>query len=402
MFSKVSAVIYFVVGTMFFNVNYKEDNIEELDLYAQSAVLMDADSGRILYGKNENEIMANASTTKILTCILALEMGDLNSYVPVSDVAERMPKVHLGMKEGQFFRLEDLLYSLMLESHNDSAVAIAEYIGGSTEGFAVLLNEKAKSIGCENTYFITPNGLDAIEGDKFHSTTAEDLSKMMAYCVLRSPKKEEFSKICTEKNYVFHDYIKTQEGYEVGKRTYNCGNKNAFLTMMDGVIAGKTGYTGKAGYCYVAALEEGDRTFVVSLLACGWPNNKTYKWSDAKELFQYGLEKFEYRNILRDVETPGVNVEGGTPYGTKILPVYVFDRDEELNMLLCEQDVVEIKLRLPKVLNAPVKKDEIVGKLEYYVNNEKVKSYDIKTKSAVERHSYLWSLKYVWKEWMVS
>ena len=156
-----------------------EEPPKETELYAKSAVLMDADSGRILYEKNGHEAMANASTTKILTCILALENCDLDSKVTVSQNAASQPKVHLGMHEGQTFYLKDLLYGLMLESYNDCAVAIAEHIAGSTENFADMMNEKAKEIGCGDSYFITPNGLDKKDDVSFHHTTAADLAKIM-------------------------------------------------------------------------------------------------------------------------------------------------------------------------------------------------------------------------------
>lgn len=398
---KVSALIYLLSFAMLVLKSPNADNDTELDLYAQSAVLMDADSGRILYGKNESEVMANASTTKILTCILALELGDMEAYVPVSSVAAKMPKVHLGMKTGQYFKLKDLLYSLMLESHNDSAVAIAEYLGGSVEGFAALMNEKAKSIGCENTYFITPNGLDAVEGEKFHSTTATDLSKLMSYCVLRSPKREEFMEICTRSNYSFQAYKQTEEGFVGTGRNYSCSNKNAFLSMMEGVLAGKTGFTNKAGYCYVAALSDDKRTFVVSLLACGWPNNKNYKWADTKKLFRYGLENFYYENIVTNVELPVLEVEGGIPYGRKEVPVYLCDNTKPYEVLLGKEDKVEVKVYLPRKVYAPVEKNERVGKMEYYLNGEVVKSCEIRTKAGVEEHSYLWSLKYIFRKWMI-
>ncbi len=136
---------------------------DELNLYAQSAVLMDASTGRVLYGKNENLARPMASTTKIMTCILALESGNLSDTVTASQNAASQPKVHLGVYKGETFLLKDLLYSLMLESHNDAAMMIAEHIGGSQEGFARLMNQKARDLGCEDTYFITPNGLDAKE-----------------------------------------------------------------------------------------------------------------------------------------------------------------------------------------------------------------------------------------------
>lgn len=165
-----------------------------LELYAQSAVLLDADSGRVLYSKNGEEILPMASTTKILTCILALEKGNLEDKVLVSSRAAGMPKVKLYVREGEIYQLKDLLYSLMLESHNDSAVAIAEHIGGSVEGFAGLMNEKAREIGCESSCFLTPNGLDAVKADtgEFHSTTASDLARIMAYCIGKSKKVKNF------------------------------------------------------------------------------------------------------------------------------------------------------------------------------------------------------------------
>ena len=162
---------------------------------------MDADNGRVLFEKNGSEKKPMASTTKIMTCILALEEGNLTDVVNVSENAARQPKVHLGMQMDEKFYLRDLLYSLMLESHNDSAVAIAEHIGGSVQAFADKMNAKAKEIGCRDTYFITPNGLDASDDKGEHSTTAEDLARIMSYCILKSPKKESFLSITQKGSY---------------------------------------------------------------------------------------------------------------------------------------------------------------------------------------------------------
>ena len=171
-----------------------------LSLHSLSAVLLDGDSGRVLYGRDMDTPRPMASTTKIMTCILALEQGNLSDVCTISANASSQPKVHLGVRAGQKFLLEDLLYSLMLESHNDSAVAVAEQIAGSVEEFAKKMNRKALSIGCENTYFVTPNGLDATNRDesgevRMHSTTATDLARILRYCIMESPKREEFLKI---------------------------------------------------------------------------------------------------------------------------------------------------------------------------------------------------------------
>ncbi len=220
-------------------------------LYAQSAVLMDGDSGRILFEKNGYEQKPMASTTKIMTLIVTLENANPDEIVTVSEYAAGMPDVQLGIRQGEQYRLGDLLYSLMLESHNDSAVAIAEHVGGSVEGFAGMMNAKARDIGCYNTYYITPNGLDASDEKGEHSTTAADLARTMRYCICQSPKREEFLAITRTSSYSFGD--------TEGLRSFTVGNKNAFLTMMEGALSGKTGFTNNAGYCYVGALQREDR-----------------------------------------------------------------------------------------------------------------------------------------------
>ena len=308
----------------------------ESELYAKSAVLMDGDSGRVLYQKNGQEAMANASTTKIMTCILALENCDLDSEVEVSSLAASQPKVHLGMRSGQHFYLRDLLYGLMLESFNDCAVAIAEYVAGTTENFAALMNDKAEEIGCNDTYFITPNGLDATNQEGFHHTTAEDLAKIMRYCIRISDKAEEFLKITGTAQYSFNDIE--------GKSSYSCYNHNIFLQMMEGALSGKTGFTGNAGYCYVGALERGERTYIVALLACGWPNNKSYKWADTKKLMNYGLSAF-VKKSMRDVKIDEsrllpIAVEDGQTEGigmTAYVTPVVRDDGEDLKLLLREE-----------------------------------------------------------------
>ncbi|MDE6828909.1 MAG: serine hydrolase, partial [Lachnospiraceae bacterium] len=173
----------------------------EGQLYARSAVLMDADSGRVLFGKEEDVVRPMASTTKIMTCILALESQKGDQIVAASANAAAQPKVRLGVKEQEQFYLRDLLYALMLESYNDSAVMIAEGISGTVEEFAGLMNQKAKDLGCESTYFVTPNGLDGSDENGTHSTTARDLALIMRYCISQSPCKEEFLEITRTKSY---------------------------------------------------------------------------------------------------------------------------------------------------------------------------------------------------------
>ena len=373
---------------------------EELQLYAQAAVLMDADSGRVLYGKNENEILPMASTTKIMTCIIALEYGDTDGIAEVSSYAAGMPKVRLGVSPGERYRLGDLLYSLMLESHNDSAVVIAEAVGGSVEGFAGMMNRKAVELGCKDTYFITPNGLDAAEdGGRIHSTTAADLARIMAYCVTDSPAKDRFLEITRTMSYDFCDAD--------GSRSFHCDNHNAFLGMMEEALSGKTGFTNNAGYCYVGAVESGDRIFTVALLACGWPDHKTYKWSDMKTLAQYGMERYAYRDIYEPQQFREIPVADGIdgrtqePYAPAFVRVEADDGGvRSLPYLLCEEDAVEIRVRVPDALRAPVACGEQVGAVEYYLNGSLVETYPVVTVQGAEEKTCEWICRYVLRRFL--
>ncbi len=358
------------------------------DLYAQSAVLMDAESGRVLFEKNGEEQKAMASTTKIMTCILALENGNMDDVVTFSKNATVQPKVHLGASEGKGFYLRDLLYSLMLESHNDSAVAIAEHIAGSVETFADLMNQKAKELGCEKTYYITPNGLDANDENGNHITSAKDLATIMCYCIRGSDKSDEFLKITKTPSHSFEDID--------GKNSYNCTNHNLFLTMMEGAISGKTGYTSKAGYCYVGALERDGRTFVVSLLACGWPNHKNYKWSDTKELMEYAIDNYEYREISPEMELPDVQVENGVTNqsdfyeNAKVSIAVNQESDKEFKMLLGKDENLQSIVNYEEYLEAPVIEGEQIGAVTYYLNEEFVREYPIVVTETVEKKNMKW------------
>ncbi len=359
---------------------------EPQELYAQSAVLMDAESGRVLFSKNGDDVKAMASTTKIMTCIVALEQNAEDMTVVFSERAQKQPKVHLGANAGEEFLLRDLLYSLMLESHNDVAVAIAEAVAGSVEAFANLMNEKAKEIGCEHTYFITPNGLDASDENGVHSTTAVELAKIMSYCILKSPKKDEFLKITQTSQYSFSN--------AQGTRSYSCTNHNAFLTMMDEAISGKTGFTGDAGYCYVGAVESDGRTFVVALLACGWPNNKTYKWKDMRKLAEYGLQNYQYQSVENVSDLDGIEVENGVPksggLSDEVIAKVHVEGELKSPFLLHKEEMVDIHIIQEDILHAPVKKGQQVGEVTYSLDGKVLASLPIVTTESVNAKDYPW------------
>lgn len=376
----------------------EENTIEEPEnLYAQSAVLMDADSGRILFAKNGQDERPMASTTKIMTCILALENRKPEDKVTVSAKAASQPEVRLGMREGQQFYLKDLLYSLMLESHNDSAVAIAEHIAGSVEGFADMMNEKARELGCTDTYFITPNGLDASDETGIHHTTAADLAAVMKYCIMDSPQAEAFLQITGTKEYQFKDCE--------GQGSYRCANHNSFLNMMEGAFSGKTGFTADAGYCYVGALSDGERTFIVALLACGWPNNKGYKWSDTRKLMNYGLENYAYRDVWKNLPDTNIPVEDGVTDNSApgdSLEVTALAEEKEYQVLLRSDEEVEVAFSLPEKIKAPVRTGDVLGKAVYSLNGETLAEYEIVAKNSIEERSFAWSVSYLLKTYFLN
>lgn len=358
---------------------------EPSELHALSAVLMDGDSGRVLYEKDGKTPLANASTTKVLTCIVALESSPGDDYVQVSQNAASQPEVRLGLQKGEQYYLEDLLYSLMLKSHNDTAVAIAEHCGGTVEGFARMLNRKAKQIGCKDTYFITPNGLDAQDENGKHHTTAEDLALIMRYAI----KNKTFLHISQTRDYTFSEIT--------GKRTFSVHNANALLDMMDGVLAGKTGYTSQAGYCYVCAWEEEGKTFVVSLLGCGWPNHKTYKWSDTKKLLSYGAYNYDYETYWQEPHTSKILVTDGVEnmqnIGKKVYlrgKCSVTSEDREKEILLKKGEAVTCKTEIPQKVSAPVLKGEKLGRIAYYLDGKLIASYPVYAERSVEKISFKW------------
>lgn len=358
----------------------------ELTLYAQSAVLMDAGTGRILYEKNGDVRRPMASTTKIMTCILALEEGNPDDLVEVSAYAASMPDVQLGIREGETYYLKDLLYSLMLESHNDTAVAVAEHIGGTVEGFAERMNQKARDIGCADTCFVTPNGLDGKREDGTpHSTTARDLARIMCYCINTSPRRKEFIELTRAASHSFTDTEK--------KRSFYCANHNAFLTMMPEALTGKTGFTGEAGYCYIGAVRDGDRTFAVALLGCGWPPHKTYKWSDMKKLASYGLSEYGYRELFERGKTfPDILVRDGVKKEAGI-ELAVPEEEQTLCVLARDGEHAEVRYRYPKEMEAPVREGDAVGSADYYLDGELLRSYPICAAETVDRIDFLYCLE---------
>lgn len=342
---------------------------EKVVKYAKSAVLIDGDSGRILYEKSAHNKVSVASTTKIMTCIIVIENGNLGDMVTPSDYAIAMPKVKMHLDSKDKYKLEDLLYAMMLESYNDVAVAVAEHIAGSVEKFAELMNIKAKDIGMKDTNFVTPNGLDA----KNQYSTAYDMALLGMYAT----NNELFVKITNTRNYSFAS--------ENGRRV-SVSNKDAFLDKMSDAIGIKTGFTGNAGYCFVGALKNENKKLISCVLACGWPPNKGYKWNDTLSLMKYG-ENYNYKEIV-DIQNDFVkyDVRNGVE---NILNTYT---NEKFGLLLRNDDKVDKKIVITKK-NAPIFKNEVVGYENIYVNNIKIKAIEIKAKHNIKKYEFKYCLK---------
>lgn len=348
-------------------------------LYARSAILMDAQNGRVLFEKNAYEKMPNASTTKILTCILALESGKLNDVVTVSQNAQSQPKVKMNLTEGDEFILSDLLYSLMLESHNDTAVVIAEAVAGDTQRFSEMMNQKAKEIGCLDTCFITPNGLDATIEGREHGTTAYDLALISAYAILN----ETFLEIINTREKEISNVSQTKH--------YHLNNANAFLNSYEGAIGIKTGYTSKAGYCFVGAARQNGGTFISVCLGSGWPPNKNYKWEDTKKLMNFGKEKYELCQYEETVLEISLEIENGIWDELLLYP-----DETQFSFLKAKNEKVSFRDEITIMPVAPIEADEVVGVRHYEIDGVEIFATNLLAKEGVKERTYSFYLDCVY------
>lgn len=374
----VSIILSFILMFSFsLNIQAKE----QPEVKALGAVLMDMDTGRILWGKNENEPLAMASTTKIMTAIIAIESGKLDETITVSKRAQSAPEVKMGIKEGEQYTLKDLLYAMMLSSYNDTAVAISEHLGGTVENFCETMTEKAKDLGCTDTVFKTPNGLDL----ENHHSTAKDMAIITAYAL---------------KNDIFRKVIKTPAYTVKGTRTFDVTNKDRLLTEYEGAIGVKTGFTGKAGHCFVGAAKRNGITLISVVLGSGWgTTGKEQKWIDTKNILNYGFENFSSIDIVKSGDSTG-----NVPVTMSKSEFISTEMCENLSLPLndIEKENIMINILLPDSIEAPIKKDTIIGKAEIIINGKKEKEINIKTSENVQRNDIYNSSKKIFDIWQKS
>ncbi|KYH35717.1 D-alanyl-D-alanine carboxypeptidase DacB precursor [Clostridium tepidiprofundi DSM 19306] len=246
------------------------------DLYinARSAIAMDSKSKIVLYEKNSRELIPMASTTKIMTVLIAINYGNLNEKIEISSNAANIHGSQVGYKKGEKITLRELLYGLMLRSGNDAAIAIAEGISGSVEKFVDLMNEYAVEIGLRDTHFESPHGLDS----NYHYTTAYDLALLTSI----AKENDVFNKIVSTKDISAEQYGFTRSYHNINKILY-------LIPKANGV---KTGYTGNAGKCLVSSIDYNNNDIVIVVLNCH------QRWNETKKIYNYVNQNYSYKCLI--------------------------------------------------------------------------------------------------------
>jgi serine-type D-Ala-D-Ala carboxypeptidase (penicillin-binding protein 5/6) len=366
-------IYYMLVFTLLFVLVANEAQAAP-SVSAQRAILMDGETGRILYEKDAHSKSRIASITKIMTAVLAIESGKMHEKVTVSSNASGTEGSSLYLKAGEKIKLEDLVYGLMLRSGNDSAVAIAEAVGGSLEGFAHLMNQKAAEIGMKNSHFSNPHGLDDHED---HYSTAYDMALLTKYAM----KNDLYRKISGTK---VHTAPNPEEKWE---RKWK--NKNRLVTeLYKHSTGGKTGYTKLAKRTLVStASKDGENLIAVTL-------NAPDDWNDHIGMFEYGFEQFDYKTVLEDGIIKKFDDEfyKGRVYVKRDVTLTL--RNEEEQLVRIEYKMIKPEQEWRKKENIP----EVVGKAVIYLDDKEVDSLPVFFKRDMEQEEE----KSWWKFWAYS
>lgn len=372
---KLSLLFVVVVFLSCIFISGANKTFAEIDTSAKSMVVVEAKSGRVLYGKNYNEKLPMASTTKIITALTVLNnYKNIDKEVQIDDRAVGISGTSIYLKYGEKLTVRELLYGLMLPSGNDASVALAYIVGGNMPNFCKLMKETAIKCGANNSNFANSHGLD----EDGHYTTALDLAKITA----KALENEIFKEIVTTKN----TRIKgsTEGSYRYLK------NKNKLLNILDGCIGVKTGYTSKAGRCLVSAVERNDFRAVCVVLNCG------PMFEESLNLLNNVYNEYSYVELLPSYKiNRSILVNDGKKNSVKTFTKMGFKyplKKDEINQL-------EYKYNLPNNLDAPIKKDVVIGNLEIYLNNHLLFSEKIYTMDNIEKIGVWSSIKDIISKW---
>ncbi len=349
------------------NNSQKDININDITTNSSSCLLMDAKTGKIIYAKNAYEKMYPASTTKLMTAILTLENCKLTDTAIVSHNAIYSIPVgysHASLKEDEELTIEQLLNVLLIPSANDAAIVLAEHISGSVEEFSKLMNEKAKSLGCLNTNFVNPNGIQ----NKNHYSTAYDLALIGKYAL----KFPDIKRIAMVKQYT----LPTTNKYDKTDRIFNATNglinddvlnKN-YYEYATGL---KTGYTDASGYCIVSTAKKDDKELIAVILNS---DSISKRYSDCKTLFNYGFDNYEYITIQDEkAVVKQVEIENGSK-SSKNLNVVVKDKIEVFTKNDTDLSKLEPTIEINENLKAPLAENTVIGKITYNIDSEEITS----------------------------
>ena len=338
---------------------------------AKGAILIEASSGRILYEKNADGLFEPASTTKIMTAIVAIESGDSNQIVRVSEKAANTEGSSIYLSSGESISLEDLLYGLMLQSGNDAAVAIAEAVGGSVEAFVRMMNDKAALLGLKHTHFENPNGLH-VEG---HNTTARELCAIASYAM----QNERFRTIVSTKTWVAKSSFVP--------RTFQ--NKNKFLSTYEGYNGVKTGYTKAAGKCLVFSAKRDEMQLIGVVLKA------SDMWNDAKTLLDYGFDTYEMCPVATINDHFSVNVRNGAKKSLRASPI----QDILYPVRSDGTETLSVSKSCVQMVTAPVAKEQRLGTIRVVLNGETLFEIPIVADDEVSQKRYSDSLMELIRSW---
>jgi D-alanyl-D-alanine carboxypeptidase len=346
----------------FFTVTLRVHGLEDGDLSAKSAVLYEPSEQIILYGKNIDARLPMASTTKIMTALLALECSAPNTIVTVPKEAVGIEGSSLYLEEGDKYRLIDLVYALMLQSANDVAAALAISIGGSTEGFAELMNQRAAALRMKDTHYKNPHGLH----DEEHYTSARDLA-ILCGAALKNPL---FAQIVSTYRKVISPVNRSVVKVLV--------NHNKLLRVCDGAIGIKTGYTKTSGRCLAGAAIRDDLTLIAVTLDA--PND----WQDHARLFEYGFENFENRLLASTYE---IAFEVPVINGRAASVLCSNDEDVYAVLPLSDQEV-EAEVFLNRFATAPIRTGQVLGHVVFRLGDRELASIDLTAKQSIPEKKY--------------
>ena len=340
------------------SVGFASPDLEKLT--AQAVILIEADTGKVIYEKNAEEKMYPASTTKIMTTILALEKGNLNDVITVSENAAGIEGSSMELVAGDQLPMLDVLYGIMMLSGNDASIAVAEHISGSVEDFAKVMNEKAMQVGAMHTHFANSCGLP----DPNHYTTAHDLARIAAYAY---------------KNPTFKEIISTQYktfSWREVQEPVLFENTKLLLGNYPGINGMKTGYTEAAGECLVASAERDGVNLIAVVLHCA----TDYRWYEAAALLDYGFEKVKMETLAtKEVARTSVRVKDGESYRVKAIP----QEDIRIAVMNDDRNRYALELAVPAV-QAPVKKGQVVGKINILYGDGIERQIDLLAEEDVE------------------